>query len=144
MSNRPNFVIFVPEQLRADAVSVFGNPLVDTRNLDARAACRTRFSQAYVEEEPQLERAGFPYGLKVAQLCVIWSRPTRGGSTSHPSCTHAAITSRKSSIRRGSQRAPWSKFACATPPTSSRSKRILVFRRSTRQHPVRDLSARRS
>jgi arylsulfatase A-like enzyme len=49
MSNRPNFLIFVPDQLRADAVSAFGNPLVKTPNLDALAARGTRFSRAYVQ-----------------------------------------------------------------------------------------------
>lgn len=46
---RPNFVIFVPDQLRADAVGAFGNSFVSTPHMDALAARGTRFTQAYVQ-----------------------------------------------------------------------------------------------
>ncbi|MFJ9544179.1 sulfatase-like hydrolase/transferase [Streptomyces sp. NPDC101225] len=46
---RPNFVVFVPDQLRADALGAFGNPHVSTPNIDALAARGTRFEQAYVQ-----------------------------------------------------------------------------------------------
>ncbi|MEX5632652.1 sulfatase-like hydrolase/transferase [Parafrankia sp. FMc2] len=49
MDTRPNFVIFIPDQLRADALGVFGNPHVRTPNLDALAARGTRFTNAYVQ-----------------------------------------------------------------------------------------------
>ncbi|MFF9510977.1 sulfatase-like hydrolase/transferase [Streptomyces sp. NPDC014724] len=47
--SRPNFVIFVPDQLRADAVGAFGNPYARTPHMDALAARGTRFDQAYVQ-----------------------------------------------------------------------------------------------
>ncbi|MER7795506.1 sulfatase-like hydrolase/transferase [Streptomyces sp. NPDC097640] len=49
MSRRPNFVVFVADQLRADALGAFGNPLVSTPNLDALAARGTRFTQAFAQ-----------------------------------------------------------------------------------------------
>ncbi|WP_200834720.1 sulfatase-like hydrolase/transferase [Amycolatopsis alkalitolerans] len=47
--NRPSVVVFVPDQLRADAVGCFGNPHVRTPNLDALAARGTRFTNAFVQ-----------------------------------------------------------------------------------------------
>ena len=44
---RPNFVLFIPDQLRFDAVGCFGNELAHTPNLDALAARGTRFTRAY-------------------------------------------------------------------------------------------------
>ncbi|MBD0709451.1 MULTISPECIES: sulfatase-like hydrolase/transferase [unclassified Streptomyces] len=49
MSSRPNFVIFMPDQLRADAVGAFGNPHVSTPHIDALAAGGTRFTNAFVQ-----------------------------------------------------------------------------------------------
>jgi arylsulfatase A-like enzyme len=47
--NRPNIVVFVPDQLRADAVGAFGNGVVSTPHLDALAARGTRFVNAYAQ-----------------------------------------------------------------------------------------------
>jgi arylsulfatase A-like enzyme len=44
---RPNFLIFMPDQLRADSVGCFGNPAVSTPNIDALAARGVRFENAY-------------------------------------------------------------------------------------------------
>ncbi|WP_406141444.1 sulfatase-like hydrolase/transferase [Streptomyces sp. NBC_01089] len=46
---RPNFVFFIPDQLRADALGAFGNPHISTPHLDALAALGTRFDNAYVQ-----------------------------------------------------------------------------------------------
>ena len=45
--DRPNFVLFMPDQLRADAVGAFGNPIARTPNIDALAARGTLFRQAF-------------------------------------------------------------------------------------------------
>ena len=47
MTNRPNLVLFMPDQLRADTVGCFGNPVVQTPNMDALAARGTRFTSAW-------------------------------------------------------------------------------------------------
>lgn len=47
MTGRPNLVLFMPDQLRADAVGCFGNPVASTPNIDALAARGTRFDQAF-------------------------------------------------------------------------------------------------
>jgi arylsulfatase A-like enzyme len=47
MTERPNLVLFMPDQLRADALGCFGNPAASTPNYDALAARGTTFSQAY-------------------------------------------------------------------------------------------------
>lgn len=49
VTSRPNFLILMPDQLRADAVGAFGNPHVDTPHIDALAARGTRFTNAFVQ-----------------------------------------------------------------------------------------------
>lgn len=44
---RPNLLLFMPDQLRADSVGAFGNPVVQTPNIDALAARGVRFENAY-------------------------------------------------------------------------------------------------
>ena len=46
---RPNIVLFMPDQLRADAVGAFGNPVARTPNMDALAGRGTVFAQAYAQ-----------------------------------------------------------------------------------------------
>jgi len=45
---RPNILIFMPDQQRADTVGCFGNAVVQTPHIDALAARGMRFSNAYV------------------------------------------------------------------------------------------------
>jgi arylsulfatase A-like enzyme len=45
---RPNLVLFMPDQLRADALGCFGNPAARTPHIDALAARGTRFANAFV------------------------------------------------------------------------------------------------
>lgn len=47
MTTRPNIVVFIPDQLRADALGCFGNPVARTPRIDALAVSGTRFSAAY-------------------------------------------------------------------------------------------------
>ena len=46
---RPNILIFMPDQLRADAVGAFGNPVARTPNIDALAARGVRFDDAWCQ-----------------------------------------------------------------------------------------------
>lgn len=46
-ASRPNLLLFMPDQLRADAVGCFGSAVARTPNIDALAARGTRFSNAY-------------------------------------------------------------------------------------------------
>ena len=46
---RPNLVLFMPDQLRADALGCFGNPHVPTPNIDALASRGTRFTNAFAQ-----------------------------------------------------------------------------------------------
>jgi arylsulfatase A-like enzyme len=46
-SSRPNLVLFMPDQLRADAVGAFGSPVASTPNIDALAARGVRFDDAW-------------------------------------------------------------------------------------------------
>ena len=45
--SRPNLVLFMPDQLRADGVGAFGHPTVQTPTIDALATRGTRFTNAF-------------------------------------------------------------------------------------------------
>ena len=45
---RPNFLIFITDQHRADHLGCYGNPVVKTPNIDALASAGQRFERAYV------------------------------------------------------------------------------------------------
>lgn len=47
MASRPNLLLFMPDQHRADCVGAFGNPVIQTPNLDALAERGTRFTNAF-------------------------------------------------------------------------------------------------
>ena len=49
LQERPNLVLFMPDQLRADAVGAFGNTVVQTPNIDALAARGVAFVDAYAQ-----------------------------------------------------------------------------------------------
>jgi len=48
MTNAPNFIIFMTDQQRADHLGCYGNPIVQTPNIDALAEHGTRFDNFYV------------------------------------------------------------------------------------------------
>ena len=48
MNGRPNFVLFVTDQHRADHLGCYGNPVVRTPNIDSLAARGARFDRFYV------------------------------------------------------------------------------------------------
>ncbi|WP_323037767.1 sulfatase [Pararhodobacter sp.] len=45
---RPNFIVFMTDQQRADHLGCYGNPIVRTPHIDSLAATGTRFDQFYV------------------------------------------------------------------------------------------------
>lgn len=47
--DKPNMILFMPDQLRYDAVGVFGNDRIKTPNLDAFAKEATRFTNTFVQ-----------------------------------------------------------------------------------------------
>jgi len=76
MADRPNILIFMPDQLRADCVGCFGNPFVQTPNIDALASRGTRFDNAW---------ANHPVcGPSRVNLMTGWYPHTRG----HRTLTH--------------------------------------------------------
>lgn len=46
-AHRPNIVVINPDQMRWDYASCYGNPFIETRNIDALAARGTRFHKAF-------------------------------------------------------------------------------------------------
>lgn len=46
---RPNFIFFIPDQLRADAVGAFGSPIAKTPHLDAFAERAVRLRNAFTQ-----------------------------------------------------------------------------------------------
>ena len=76
MTRRPNILIFMPDQQRADAIGCFGNPYIQTPNIDALAKRGTRFQNAF---------ANHPVcGPSRVNLMTGWYPHTRG----HRTLTH--------------------------------------------------------
>jgi arylsulfatase A-like enzyme len=46
---QPNFIVIIPDQLRADALGCFGNPIISTPHIDALANSGTAFVESYVQ-----------------------------------------------------------------------------------------------
>jgi arylsulfatase A-like enzyme len=69
-TERPNIVIFMPDQLRADALACYGNPLVKTPNFDKLAMQGTRFEHC---------RAAYPIcGASRCSMLTGWPVSVRG------------------------------------------------------------------
>lgn len=70
LPKRPNLVLFMPDELRADALSCYGNPICRTPNLDRLASQGTRFSNCYVQ---------YPVcGASRCSLLTGWPTSVRG------------------------------------------------------------------
>jgi arylsulfatase A-like enzyme len=48
-ATRPNLILFVPDELRSDALACYGNPLVKTPHFDHLARTGTRFENCHVQ-----------------------------------------------------------------------------------------------
>ncbi|HEV2498115.1 MAG TPA: sulfatase-like hydrolase/transferase [Terriglobia bacterium] len=67
---KPNIILFMPDELRADALSCFGNPICRTPNFDKLASEGTKFSNCYVQ---------FPVcGASRCSLLTGWPTSVRG------------------------------------------------------------------
>lgn len=67
---RPNLIFFMPDELRADALSCYGNPITRTPNLDRLAGQGTRFTQCHVS---------YPVcGASRCSLLTGWPTSVRG------------------------------------------------------------------
>ena len=70
LRKRPNIIFFMPDELRADSLACYGNPLVQTPNYDKLAASGTRFSNCHVQ---------FPVcGASRCSLLTGWPTSVRG------------------------------------------------------------------
>jgi arylsulfatase A-like enzyme len=49
VASRPNIILFVPDELRADALACYGNPVTRTPNFDRFARSGTRFESCHVQ-----------------------------------------------------------------------------------------------
>ncbi len=67
---RPNLVFFMPDELRADALSCYGNPVCRTPHLDRLAARGTKFNQCHIS---------YPVcGASRCSLLTGWPTSVRG------------------------------------------------------------------
>jgi choline-sulfatase len=67
---RPNLILFVPDELRADALGCHGNPVVKTPNFDHLAQSGTRFESCHIQ---------FPVcGASRCSLVTGWPTSVRG------------------------------------------------------------------
>jgi arylsulfatase A-like enzyme len=67
---RPNLLLFFPDEMRADALGCYGNPLVRTPNLDALARQGARFANCHVQ---------FPVcGASRCSMLTGWPTSVRG------------------------------------------------------------------
>lgn len=68
--NRPNLILFMPDELRADAIACFGNSLAKTPNFDRLASQGTKFSNCHVQ---------YPVcGASRCSLLTGWPTSVRG------------------------------------------------------------------
>ena len=73
LRSRPNLILFVPDQLRAESLGCYGHPLVSTPNIDRCAASGVRFSHCQS-----------PYPVCTAARCSMltgWPPHVRGHRT---------------------------------------------------------------
>jgi choline-sulfatase len=69
-TSRPNLILFFPDEMRADAVGCYGNPLVKTPNLDRLSRDGTRFENCHVQ---------YPVcGASRCSLLTGWPTSVRG------------------------------------------------------------------
>jgi choline-sulfatase len=67
---RPNIIIFMPDELRADALGCYGNPVAKTPNIDYLASVGTRFENCHVQ---------FPVcGASRCSMVTGWPTSVRG------------------------------------------------------------------
>ena len=67
---KPNYILFMPDELRAEGLACYGNPVVQTSNFDRLASEGTRFSQCSVQ---------FPVcGASRCSLLTGWPTSVRG------------------------------------------------------------------
>jgi choline-sulfatase len=67
---RPNLILFMPDELRADALATYGNPVARSPNFDRLAAQGVRFAQCHVQ---------FPVcGASRCSLLTGWPAHVRG------------------------------------------------------------------
>jgi choline-sulfatase len=70
MTTRPNLILFMPDELRADALACYGNPVSQTPNFDRLAAQGVRFEACHVQ---------FPVcGASRCSLLTGWPAHVRG------------------------------------------------------------------
>ncbi len=88
MQARPNFLIFMTDQQRADHLGCYGNPIVQTPNIDALAARGQRFERFYVANPIcQSNRAA----LATGQLTSVNGCRKNGIPLSRDSTTYADV-----------------------------------------------------
>lgn len=70
LRKRPNIVLFMPDEMRADALACYGNPVTKTPNFDRLAKDGTRFANCHVQ---------FPVcGASRCSLLTGWPTSVRG------------------------------------------------------------------
>ena len=70
LTKRPNLVLFMPDEMRADSLACFGNPVTKTPNFDRLAKEGTRFANCHVQ---------FPVcGASRCSLLTGWPTSVRG------------------------------------------------------------------
>lgn len=69
-ASRPNLILFMPDEMRADALACYGNPLTRTPNFDKLAQTGTRFANCHVQ---------YPVcGASRCSLLTGWPTSVRG------------------------------------------------------------------
>ena len=69
-ASRPNIILFVPDEMRADALACYGNPVTRTPHFDTLAQTGTRFASCHVQ---------FPVcGASRCSLMTGWPTSVRG------------------------------------------------------------------
>ena len=70
LKKRPNIILFMPDELRADSIACYGNPITKTPNFDRLGAEGTRFANCHVQ---------FPVcGASRCSMLTGWPTSVRG------------------------------------------------------------------
>ncbi len=88
MSKRPNFLYIITDQHRADHLACYGNPIVQTPNIDSIASAGTRFDRFYVANPICMPNRA---SIMTGRMCSVHGARHNGIPLSHDHTTFVEL-----------------------------------------------------